>query len=103
MAQVKTEKNRAYTIKGGALLTEEDCEALAVEFEGEQDLSVWRRHYVGRPSLESGVSPRVSFRASRKLYDAARERAAQEGRTVSELAREAVERYLSLGVRPTKD
>ena len=99
MAKVTSRNKRAYVIKGGHVLTDEDIEALADEFEMDQDPAERRPVPVGRPSLDLGVSPRVSFRASRKLYEAARERAAQEGRSVSELAREAVERYIESSAR----
>jgi hypothetical protein len=81
--------------KSGDVLTAAEIEALAVEAEAGYDLSQARRRRLGRPSLESGVSPRVSFRTSRTLYDAAQRRARREGRTVSELAREAMERYVA--------
>ena len=83
--------------KSGDLLTEEDIEALAAEAEAGYDLSKAKRQYVGRPSLgeEGSTSPRVSFRMARGLYDAARARAEREGRTVSDVAREAMERYVS--------
>jgi hypothetical protein len=50
----------------------------------------------GRPALgTSGQhSPRVSFRIPEQTRRRAEERARSEGRTVSELAREALERYL---------
>ena len=72
-------------------LSERVIEALAAEAESGYDLSGARRQKVGRPSLESGVSPRVSFRTSRTLYVAARKQAADEGRSIGELAREALE------------
>ena len=85
----------AVRTKGGDALTEQEIDALAAEAEGGYDLAHARRHPLGRPSLGSGVSPRVTFRASPALYQAARERAAREGRSVSELARDAVERYVA--------
>src|SRR5881397_3399600 len=97
MAKVSPRKAGSIVTKGGDVLTDQDIEALADEAEQGYDLSLARRVHIGRPSLDSGVSPRVSFRASRKLYEAARERAAQEGRSVSELARDAVERYIARG------
>jgi hypothetical protein len=51
----------------------------------------------GRPSL-GGVgehSPRVSFRVDADTRTRAAERAAREGKTVSALAREALEQYLA--------
>lgn len=51
----------------------------------------------GRPSLTApgAHSPHVSFRVSEHLRDAAEKRAAAEGKRVSQLAREALERYLA--------
>ena len=51
----------------------------------------------GRPSLSGGRvrSPQVSFRAPAELRAKAEERAAREGKTVSQLAREALERLLA--------
>ena len=50
----------------------------------------------GRPALgTSGQhSPRVSFRVPEQIRRRAEQRAAAEGRSVSEIAREALERYL---------
>jgi len=50
----------------------------------------------GRPSLGAtgAHSPRVSFRVPEQVRRLAEERAAQDGRSVSEIAREALERYL---------
>jgi hypothetical protein len=71
------------------------ADALAAEAERDYDLSKARRRRVGRPSLGArGTSPRVSFRTTPELYRAAKRRAREEGRTVSELAREAVARYV---------
>jgi hypothetical protein len=54
-----------------------------------------RRRYVGRPSLgPNGPSPGVSFRAPPDLYKAAWARADKEGRSLSDLAREAFTRYM---------
>jgi len=55
------------------------------------------RRLTGRPSLtgKPAHSPRVSFRASPELRDRAARRAAREHKTVSALAREALERYLA--------
>jgi predicted HicB family RNase H-like nuclease len=80
--------------KGDHLLTAEEVEELAAEAEAGYDLSQATRQYVGRPSLDKGVSPRVSFRLSQELYQAARARAERDGRSVSEIARDAMERYI---------
>lgn len=51
----------------------------------------------GRPSLTSpgAHSPHVSFRVPARIRIAAETRAAREGKTVSEVARDALTRYLS--------
>src|SRR4051794_24456802 len=51
------------------------------------------RRVAGRPSLsgEAQHSPQIAFRVPRTLRDKAAEIAAKEGKTVSELAREALE------------
>ena len=87
MAPVRSEDREVLRAKSGVVLTGEGIEELSQEAEAGYDLTKARRERVGRPTLDEGVSPRVSFRTSRKLYDAARARAKQEGRTVSELAR----------------
>lgn len=81
---------------GGTVITEELAEQWAEEIEkNPPDPSEFERRYVGRPSLgKAGQSPRVSFRASPKLFKAAWKRADEEGRSLSSLAREALERYL---------
>lgn len=80
----------------GTVITEELAEQWAEEFEqNPPDPSEFERRYVGRPSLSTaGRSPRVSFRAPMDLYHAAWKRADKEGRSLSSLAREALERYL---------
>lgn len=81
--------------KGGTVLTDEEVNRLADEAEAGYDLDTARR--VGRPSLGGGDehSPHVSFRAPADLRAKAEQRAAREGKTVSQLAREAFERYLA--------
>lgn len=82
--------------RSGTVITEEYAERLADHFESEDfDPTHWERRYVGRPSLgPAGESPRVSFRAAPDLYKAAWKRADEEGRSLSSLSREALERYL---------
>jgi hypothetical protein len=82
--------------RSGTVITEELAEQWAEEIEkNPPDPSELERRYVGRPSLsEAGRSPQVSFRASMDLYKAAWKRADKEGRSLSSLAREALERYL---------
>ncbi|MEX2106942.1 MAG: hypothetical protein WD810_08600 [Solirubrobacterales bacterium] len=94
MAKVK--KRKVLRTQSGAELTPEIIDALAAEAEGGYDLSEARRRPVGRPSLSgNGSSPRMSFRTSPETYGAAQRRAEEEGISISELAREALDRYLS--------
>lgn len=89
MARVKT--------KSGRKLTKRDVELLAHEAERGYDLSeaTRERRRPGRPSLSEGESPRISYRVAPALIVQARKRAKAEGRTLSDLAREALQRYLS--------
>jgi hypothetical protein len=93
VAKVKaTQKHKA---KSGVEIDPKLADALASEAERGYDLDKARRRRVGRPSLGGrGASPRVSFRATPELYKAAKRRAREEGRSVSDLAREAVSRYV---------
>ncbi len=91
MAKVKAKgKTRSETE-----ITPEIADALADEAERGYDLTKAKRRRAGRPSLGGGgASPRVSFRATPELYTAAQRRARKEGRTLSDLAREAVANYV---------
>lgn len=82
---------------GGTVISEELAEKWAEEIEkNPPDPSQLERRYVGRPSLsEAGRSPRVSCRVPMDVYKAAWKRADEEGRSLSSLAREALERYLN--------
>lgn len=79
----------------GAPITQEYLDRAAREAEEGLDLTRARR--VGRPSLGSSGrhSPRVSFRLSEDVRSRAEQVAHREGKTVSQLAREALERYLA--------
>jgi hypothetical protein len=79
----------------GVEITPEVADELAAEAERGYELSTPERVPVGRPSLSGGgASPRMSFRTTPELYRAARRRAKEEGRSVSDLAREALARYV---------
>jgi predicted HicB family RNase H-like nuclease len=78
--------------KRGTKITEAIADELAVEAEQGYDLALGRRR--GRPSLDKGVSPRVTFRITGQLQERARLRAEREGKTLSELARDALEQYV---------
>jgi hypothetical protein len=92
----KADGELAWVTSSGRVITEEIAEQMAEEFErNPPDPSDLVPRYVGRPSLSgTGHSPRVSFRAPPDLYKAAWKRADKEGRALSDLAREALERYL---------
>ena len=70
-------------------------EARAQEIAEQTIAEVYRRR--GRPSLseEGEVSPRLSFRVPEQLQTRIEQRAEQEGRPVSEIARDALELYLA--------
>lgn len=92
----KVAREQQLLTKAGDLLGEHEIEALADEAQAGYDLSHSRWLKVGRPALGelAGESPRIGFRASKDLQNAAQSRARAEGISVSALAREAMERYL---------
>ena len=81
--------------KSGTPITDKLADQLADEAEAGYDLSRGRR--VGRKSLAGGVghSPRVNVRMTVELAQRARERAEREGKTLSEIARDALEAYVA--------
>jgi len=89
----KTDEDRVIAVtKSGTKITEKIADELAAEAERGYDLSLGRRR--GRPSLDRGVSPRVTFRITGELQERARERAEREGKSLSELARDALADYV---------
>jgi len=94
--QKNAEKEEPFVMRSGTVLTEELAEKWAEEIEqNPPDPSKLQRRYVGRPSLgPKGLSPRVSFRVPPDLYEAAWARADKEGRSLSELARDAFNQYM---------
>jgi len=89
-------KEKRFRTASGEVLTEEDVEKIADEIESDAPVVFTAMRPVGRPSLDgNGTSPRLSFRIPRDLWDAAAERAISEERTVSAVAREALEKYLA--------
>lgn len=96
MAKVGKGARGTQKSKAGTVITPELADALADEAERGYDLAKAKRRRVGRPSLAgAGASPRLSFRTSPDLYRAAQKRAKEEGRSVSDLAREAVARFVA--------
>lgn len=89
----KSDQDRVIAVtKSGTKITQEIADELAAEAERGYDLSLGRRR--GRPSLDQGVSPRVTFRITGELQERARKRAEQEGKSLSELARDALTEYV---------
>jgi predicted HicB family RNase H-like nuclease len=89
----KSDEDRVIAVtKLGTEITERIADELADEAERGYDLSLGRRR--GRPSLDQGVSPRVTFRVTGDLQVRARERAEREGKSLSELARDALAEYV---------
>lgn len=87
---------KEFRTASGEVLSEDDIEKIADEIESDEPVVFTGIRLVGRPSLDgSGISPRLSFRVSQNLYDAAAERAIEEERTVSAVAREALEKFLA--------
>ena len=87
MADLKTMK--------GTKLSKAAIDKLAAEAEAGFDLKKAKRHRVGRPSLAEGESPRISYRVAPALFKSAKKKAKSEGRTVSEVAREALQKYVA--------
>lgn len=84
----------------GNPITQAYLDEVAAEFEsldGVPDDARVEVRVAGRPSLSGSgrVSPAVHFRVSDLLRAKAEERARRDGKTVSELAREALEHYLA--------
>jgi hypothetical protein len=78
----------------GKQVTEELVETLAVKAEEGFDVEEILRRRGGRPTMGSAAASVESVRLDPELSDALRERAEHEGRTNSELIRDALRRYL---------
>ena len=85
------------TTRSGKKVTAKRAAALAAEAEAGYELATAERLRVGpgRPSLGEGESPRISYRVAPSLFERAKAKARAEGRTVSDIAREALQHYLS--------
>jgi hypothetical protein len=91
----KMKKQRLPRTWSGKVLTDEIAERLADEIESGDEVRWARRRPVNRPTTEGdGIPSRVSFRIPTDLYRAVQVRANKERRTVSDLAREALEKLL---------
>jgi Ribbon-helix-helix protein, copG family len=98
MAKVrKRAKTKAghWVTKAGTVVTPEVEERWSEECEAGFDLSTWTRVRVGRPPLDGErVSQRISIRVPPDLFDAAQAKAEKETRSISNLTREALHRYV---------
>ena len=83
--------------KTGTRLTRRRAQDLVAEAERGYDLSRARQERVraGRPSLDEGVSPQISYRVGEGLYARTKAKAKSQGRTVSQIARQALEEYVN--------
>lgn len=88
-------KDDEWVARGGTVVTPEIEERLSEEFEEGFDLSTWTTVRVGRPPLDGErVSQRISIRVPPDLYEAAQAKAEREKRSISNLTREALRRYV---------
>ena len=87
------DKNYGRT-RSGKPITDELIEELARKAEEGFDVDEIIRRRGGRPPMGAGAATVESVRLEPELRDALRERAEREGRTNSELIREALRRYL---------
>jgi predicted HicB family RNase H-like nuclease len=100
----KTPQQAPLRTRSGMVLDDKKVEELVREIEDDATewseplpKSQWPGRGRGRPSLtgESQHSPRVTFRLDPEVRDEAAARAEREGKTVSELARDALKQYLA--------
>ena len=82
------------TTQSGTPITDELIERLAEKAKRGFDVDEIIRRRGGRPPIGSAAATVESVRLDPELRDALRSRAEREGRTSSELIREALRRYL---------
>lgn len=86
---------KRHRTKSGRELTDADIEALAEEVERtDYDVEALRSRRRGRPTIGSGPASVESVRLDPELSEALQRRAEDEGRTHSDVIREALRRYL---------
>lgn len=79
--------------KSGHVLTARELKQLADEAEAGYELTQAKPRRVGRPSLAQGTSPRVQFRIAAEVYQRAKQKAAAESRSLSDVGRELFASY----------
>jgi hypothetical protein len=98
MGKVKKQpklKEGEWLTRGGTVVTPEVEERWTRECEEGFDLSTWTVVRVGRPPLDGErVSQRISIRVPPDLFEAAQAKAEKEKRSISNLTREALQRYV---------
>ncbi len=88
-------KDGYWITESGTVVTPEVEERWSKECEEGFDLSTWRRRPVGRPPLDGNMAAeRITVRVPRRLYEAAENKAEKEKRSLSNLTREALQRYV---------
>jgi hypothetical protein len=93
--QAKERKRQKVFLKSGQELTPELDEELADEAERGYDLSKAKRVVVTGPMLADGMRPpKIAVHLTHPELNAVRQRAEDENRTISDLTREALRRYL---------
>jgi Ribbon-helix-helix protein, copG family len=83
--------------RSGRVITNDVVDESATRAEEGFDVEELLRRRAGRPAMGSGPASVESVRLDPELNDALRERAEQEGRTNSEVIRDALRRYLKAG------
>jgi predicted transcriptional regulator len=96
MAAVKRGGGKPLTMKAGTRLDPEVEKRLAEEAEAGFDPAMKTRRHAGRPSLSgrAGHSNRVDLRVDDETYEAIQRIADQDHRRVSDVVRDAINRYL---------
>lgn len=93
----KEEEQVLGVTRSGTVITEKVAEEMAEELErNPPDLSTFRRHYLTRPLIgdDSGL-PRLTFSLPQEEIDALLQRVEEEGRSIEDVLREALARYLN--------
>lgn len=94
---------RSVRTRSGRVLSEDDIDALADRAEHGFDLSTWKPRR-GRPPLDparEAHAPRIAVRVPSDIHRRVVARAASEGRSISEVVRDLLERYAG-GARERK-
>ena len=96
MAAVKRSGKEPAITKAGTRLDPDYERQLAAEAEAGFDPAILTRRQAGRPSLSghAGHSKRVDLRVDDQTYEAIRRIAEKDHRRVSDVVRDAINRYL---------